>query len=400
MKSTQKKLNWRRGNLGNPVAFTLVELLVVIAIIGMLVALLLPAVQAARESARRMSCTNNMKQYALTLHNYHDSFGQFPSQYSQGTIKSERFSIHYHLLPFMEQTSLRDAIHSDDTITAPWVPTYGVAGSTDAIRRGQEIRTTRVATLLCPSDPERMDLAWLGGSHNHAGARSNLVICLADGIAHVDQNASPYTHSFTGTGTSKINKPVSQTPGTGNLTHRLLFYYYKKSDFSTISDGTSNTIVVSEAVTGDWNKRTIKGGTAAYADFDDGSYNAYPSMCMALRDGNNYKEDIANHVHPRCGNWLETCAAQNGFHTIIPPNGPSCNKETTEAIRVGILAPTSHHPGGVNVGLADGAIRFITDSVDTGGLPKTRTGTYLQGESVFGVWGAMGTPNGGEGKSL
>ena len=381
-------------------AFTLVELLVVIAIIGMLVALLLPAVQSAREAARRMQCTNNMKQYALALHNYHDTFNHFPSQYSQGTVKHERFSIHYHLLPFMEQAALRDAIQSDDTITAPWVPTFGVAGSTDAHRRGQEIRTTRVSTLLCPSDPERMELAWLGGAHNHAGARSNLVICLADGIAHVDQNASPLTHSFTGSGANRVNKPVSQNPGTGNLTHRLLFYYYKRSDFGTIRDGASNTIVVSEAVTGDWNRRTIKGGTAGYQDFDDGSYNAYPSMCMALRDGNSYRTGVANHDHPRGGNWLETLAAQTGFHTIIPPNGPSCNKETTEAIRVGILAPTSHHSGGVNVGLADGAVRFVTDSVDTGGLPMTRTGTHLQGESVFGVWGAMGTPNGSESKTL
>ena len=390
----------RKNSMLNRNAFTLIELLVVIAIIGMLIGLLLPAVQSAREAGRRMQCSNNMKQYALALHNYHDTFSHFPSQYSQGTIKSERFSIHYHLLPYIEQATLKDAIHNDDTITAPWVPTFGVAGNTDAIRRGQEIRTTRVATLLCPSDPERMELAWLGGAHNHACARSNIVICLADGIAHVDQNASPYTHSFTGAGTSKVNKPVPQTPGTGNLAHRLLFYYYKQSDFGTISDGTSNTIVVSEAVTGDWNKRTIKGGTAGYQDFDDGGYNAYPSMCMALRDGDSYRDDVKNHDHPRGGNWLETCAAQNAFHTIIPPNGPSCNKETTEAIRVGIMAPTSHHSGGVNAGLADGAVRFVADSVDTGGLPMTRTGTYLQGASVFGVWGAMGTPNAGESASL
>ena len=381
-------------------AFTLVELLVVIAIIGMLIALLLPAVQSAREAARRMQCTNNMKQWVLTLHNHHDTFNHFPTQYSQGNVKHERFSMHYRLLPFMEQAALRDAIHNNDLITAPWVPTFGVAGSTDAHRAAQEIRTTRVTTLLCPSDPERMDIAMLGGARNHACARTNLVICLADGIAHVDQNESPLTHSFTGSGTSRVNTPVSKAPGRGNLTHRLLFYYYKQSDFGTISDGTSNTIVVSEAVTGEWNKRTIKGGTAAYQDFDDGTYHAFPSMCMALRQGNMYREDVGNHDHPRGGNWLETLAAQTGFHTIIPPNGPSCNKESTEAIRVGILAPTSHHSDGVNVGMADGAVRFVTDSVDTGGLPMTRTGTYLQGESRFGVWGAMGTPNGGESRTL
>ena len=385
---------------GNVVAFTLVELLVVIAIIGILIALLLPAVQAAREAARRMQCSNNMKQWALALHNHHDAMKSLPTQYSQGRVKHERFSIHYRLLPYLEQAALKEAIDSDDTITAPWVPTVGVVADNAANRRGQEIRNTFVTALLCPSDGEKNELAWLGGSHNHACSRTNLVISLADGIAHVDTNASPFTHSFTGTGINRVNTPVSQTPGTGNLTHRLLFYYYKKSDFGTMTDGTSNTIVLSETVTGDWNKRNIKGSVAAYSEFDDGSYNAHPSMCMALRAGSVYRDDVAIQVHPRGGNWLEACVAQTGFHTIIPPNGPSCNKESAEPIRVGILAPTSNHTGGVNVGLGDGSVQFVSDSVDTGGLPMTRTGTYLQGESVFGVWGAAGTPNGSESRSL
>ncbi|MCL2119513.1 MAG: DUF1559 domain-containing protein [Planctomycetaceae bacterium] len=393
----------KMGGGGNPhkiYAFTLVELLVVIAIIGILIALLLPAVQAAREAARRMQCSNNMKQWVLALHNHHDGHKKLPSQYSQGTVKHERFSIHYHLLPYMEQTQLKDAIHSDDTITAPWIPTVGVVADTPENRRGQELRNTRVSALLCPSDGERNDLTMLGGAHNHACSRTNIVISLADGIAHVDQNESPFTHSFTGVGVNRVNTPVGKTAGTGNLTHRLLFYYYKQSDLGTATDGTSNTIVISETVTGDWNKRNIKGGVAAYQDFDDGGYNAHPSMCMALRDGSQYRADVGNHDHPRGGNWLEALAGQTGFHTIIPPNGPSCNKESTEAVRVGILAPSSNHTGGVNVGLLDGSVQFVSDSVDTGGLPMTRTGSYLQGESRFGVWGAMGTPNGNESRSL
>lgn len=383
-------------------AFTLVELLVVIAIIGMLIALLLPAVQAAREAARRMQCSNNFKQWVLALHNYHSTYNHFPSQYSQGNVKHQRFSMHYHLLPFMEQTALRDAIHNNDLIISPWEPTFGVAGGTTAAHQAaQDIRTTRVASLLCPSDPDRMQLAMLGGSRDHACSRVSLVICLADGIAHVDENASPYKESFTGTGANRVNTPEAKTPGTGDLTHRLLFYYYKRSDFGSIMDGSSNTIVIGETATGVPENRSTKGGLAGYRDFDDDQYTASPSMCMALRSqGGAYQDDVTMYAHPRGGNWLETWAAQGGFHTIMPPNGPSCNKETTEAIRVGILAPTSHHSGGVNVGMADGAVRFVTDSVDTGGLPKTRTGTYLQGESVFGVWGAMGTPDGGESKSL
>ena len=109
--------------------FTLVELLVVIAIIGVLVALLLPAVQAARESARRMSCSNNMKQYGLAIHNFHDTFGYFPSGviagngpgmaneiplWQQGVAGKSGFQsigLFPQILPFMEQDVIRDQLN-------------------------------------------------------------------------------------------------------------------------------------------------------------------------------------------------------------------------------------------------------------------------------------------------
>src|ERR1700704_1333018 len=94
---TPRSLSHRRG-------FTLVELLVVIAIIGVLVALLLPAVQAAREAARRIKCQNNLKQIGIGLHNYHDTIGCFPP----GATKSNTTSWHVHVLPFMEQKNLYD----------------------------------------------------------------------------------------------------------------------------------------------------------------------------------------------------------------------------------------------------------------------------------------------------
>ena len=123
-----------RGKFG----FTLVELLVVIAVIGILVALLLPAVQAAREAARRMSCTNNLKQICLALHNYHDTYKVFPPSgiYPQA-VTADSWSLQARILPFLEQANLQDLID--------WNVSYALQ---------TQVAQTRVPTYFCPSDPK------------------------------------------------------------------------------------------------------------------------------------------------------------------------------------------------------------------------------------------------------
>lgn len=357
-----------------------------------------------------MQCTNHMKQWLLALHNHHDSQNKLPTQWSFGSgVKHERFGINYQLLPYMEQTALRDAIQSNNLITAPWIPTNGNQGTGANYMEAEEIRTSRVPTLFCPSDGEANDLAWLGGAHNHSSARTNIAISLADGVAHVDTpNASAYNISKTGSGSNTVIKRVSKATSEGDLSSRLLFYFYNQNDFGFVTDGLSNTIVISEMVTGDWQKETIKGSVAVYQDFDKGAYVAEPALCMDLRDGNQYRVggDIATTDngkilrHPRGGNFLDALAISTAIHTIIPPNGPSCFKYQQEMMQVAILPPTSNHTGGVNCGRMDGSVTFVSDTVDTNGLPETPTGRNLKGESRFGVWGAMGTPKGGESKSL
>jgi len=406
----KKMLNWGRGGRFDNSAFTLVELLVVIAIIGMLIALLLPAVQAAREAARRMQCTNNMKQWGLALHSHHDAFNYFPSQWSYGSdlaatpTNGNRFGVNYQLLPFFEQQALRDALYTH--AQSPWQPSTGdprgVTGT--ALTQAIEVRTNRVPTLLCPSDPERMELAYLGGavaiSGKHQCARTNIVISLADSIARVDNvNNSPYTAERKDNTWNRVSKPTDL----GDCSHRSLFHWYKRSNISEVTDGLSNTIVISESVSGDWDNESIKGSVVWYADFDLGDWVSKPSMCMNIRSGSTYLYDgvvVRKHAHPRCGNYLDALPISTAFSTVIPPNGPSCVKYSSEQFQVGMLAATSYHTGGVNVGLLDGAVRFVSDSVDTNGLPDTPTGTNLEGESLFGVWGALGTYNGGESKSL
>jgi len=370
-------------------AFTLVELLVVIAIIGILIALLLPAVQAAREAARRMQCTNNMKQWLLAAHNHHDSLRYLPSQFNYGpNVIHDRFGVNYQLLPFMERVGLRDAI--DNHATAPWLPSIS------------DIRTIPVDTLLCPSDPERGQLAMLGGAHNHQGARTNIVFCIADGAARVDNtNDSPNSAVKVENG----YELVSKAPGPGNLTHRSLFHWYKRSNFDGVTDGLSRTIIISESVSGDWNNDKIKGSVAFYPDIDLGDWVSKPSLCMNIRNGKTYRWGSGtaapqNLNHPRCGNYLDALNISVAFNTIMPPNAPSCVKYQQEAYQVGFLAPTSFHTGGVNCGFMDGSVTFVSESIDTDGLPNTPTGTYLTGESRFGVWGALGTPYGNETTNL
>lgn len=123
--------------------FTLVELLVVIAIIGILIALLLPAVQAAREAARRSQCSNNLKQIGLALHYYHDSNNAFPFTYWHAVVGSTtmtRSTVLARLLPYLEQRALYDCID------------FRINDSGQKTTTGTQIQTVPVAAFLCPSD--------------------------------------------------------------------------------------------------------------------------------------------------------------------------------------------------------------------------------------------------------
>jgi prepilin-type N-terminal cleavage/methylation domain-containing protein len=141
------------------VGFTLVELLVVIAIIGILIALLLPAVQAAREAARRTQCNNNLKQIGLALHNYHDSHKTFPPDAVWGAFVAAAPTAQqnpYHttwllaILPYLEQQPLYDTVDFE-------LPMYG-----------QPVTSTQLGALQCPSD-DQLDLVALGGVRHELG---------------------------------------------------------------------------------------------------------------------------------------------------------------------------------------------------------------------------------------
>ncbi len=195
-------------------AFTLVELLVVIAIIGVLVALLLPAVQAAREAARRSSCGNNMKQLGLALHNYHDTYREFPYGFSELDAYKKRSCWMQGVLPFLEQTNMADQVKATNV---EWI--MDVPGA---------VKDTPVPSLMCPSDGTSPALGASGGVRaGGAGFQGNYVGC----------TGNDYMLSV------------------GPL--RGLFYRDSKTRFATVTDGTSNTLAFSEVIirgdaTGGW----------------------------------------------------------------------------------------------------------------------------------------------------
>lgn len=356
---------WRlRRRLG----FTLVELLVVIAIIGILVALLLPAVQAAREAARRMSCTNNLKQITLAVHNYHDTFKAIPPRMIGtgvlwGTADSplynrSRITAFVLMLPFYEQQPLYDTIASPQVYGGVQYAAWGTSPWTGAYVPW----TQQVPLLLCPSDSQ-------GASKGvNDIARTNYRCSVGDSI-----------HRSWSRADSGQPRGVFGGPGT-------------KIDFGSITDGTANTICLSERLIG-INTRMIKEGYGLDPGINPDGPRA-PAGCYTTRDPNNPKQYLGTVYNWSGRRWNHGVIQYMGFSTVIPPNGPSCNDSGWDE-RNAVIAPTSNHPGGVMGSMCDGSVRFFSDTINAGD-PTLVEVSNVGGMSPYGVWGALGSKSGGE----
>jgi prepilin-type N-terminal cleavage/methylation domain-containing protein/prepilin-type processing-associated H-X9-DG protein len=329
-----------------PSGFTLVELLVVIAIIGILIALLLPAVQAAREAARRAQCLNHLKQFGLALHNYYDTCNAFPAliggpaESGMNGATTPRFSGFVGMLPFMEQLPLYETISKS--------PSY-------VWNTGYQPWKTQISTLLCPSDIDTKDVDVI--------AQNNYAFCTGDSYQ--------YLHWDTGTYAYPKKTPV-----------RGLFGPHSYTRMAEITDGTSNTIAMGEVAkppAGNAFGRNSTANTTNPVNCRAGYANGQYTNASALLDRN-------RSLGTR---WCDGRAGYVACNTILPPNGPVCNGQTT----TGILTMGSRHPGGVNVAMADGSVRFVSETIDTGNLSASAVTT---GISPYGVWGAMGSKDGGE----
>ena len=287
--------------------FTLIELLVVIAIIGVLIALLLPAIQQAREAARRSQCANNLHQIGLALHGYHDAHKLFPPgairDVSPGveSWNSQQTGWMVQLLPFMEQAEIFSWINAERQ------PGTGPQNTT--------VSRLRIEAFTCPSDLEiQYYTNW--GPTNYVG-------CLGKIDQHI---VGPST---VGLGLFRTNSGLS---------------------VDEILDGTSKTLAVSECK---------KGEPLVYRYGDDGDtagYNACKTG-MAAAKGNQRWRGASWYFNQR--------VAYGFFNTIFGPNDAKgslmeCELWTGE----GVNAARSRHQGGVNVVMADGASRFVSAAID------------------------------------
>ena len=289
--------------------FTLIELLVVIAIIAILIALLLPAVQQAREAARRTQCKNNLKQLGLAMHNYHDFYLVFPmgqNNYWRSDALGRggnRAGWMQALLPYMDQAPLFERFN------------FRIGTHACCDRTGWPAVETKIPGLMCPSDPNSGKVTTLGaGAANGQGFHGNYLACFGD-------------RQFTDT-TQQLNGQNGAKPNG-------MFGMITSTDMGDITDGTSNTIMVGEI--------------------------------LLAPD---------NTTHDLRGRYYNTWDGNNFVTTELPPN-PSvpdrteyCDNGTFAAPCVAATAQTaiymrSQHEGGVQLALADGSVRFITENIDT-----------------------------------
>jgi len=352
--------------------FTLIELLVVIAIIAVLIALLLPAVQAAREAARRIQCVNNMKQIGLGLHNYLSSFdcvppGALMARNADGSLRlgpgNGDWSAHARLLGFLEQQPMFNAANFS---IAPW---YDTGNYGDFVN--QTVTATRLNMFLCPSDsPPSYDSFVIMDYHATSPGNSYF----ASIGSSLDWNASD--------GGSAPNGIFAYLPANASATPVKL---------AGITDGTSNTIGF-----GEWRLGTGNPSVAAPQDI---------ALSAGVPPGSSANSPLLSMPAGAAGfqQWLPLCTAalaNRGLHTsllgidwayginsytlgnvLLAPNPQYPNCAAFNAIDSAIMCTlSSYHPGGANVVLCDGSVRFLKNSTS---LPTIwALGSRAQGEVI------------------
>jgi prepilin-type N-terminal cleavage/methylation domain-containing protein/prepilin-type processing-associated H-X9-DG protein len=345
-------VHYRPRSLAASRGFTLIELLVVIAIIGVLIALLLPAVQAAREAARRSQCVNNLKQLALGASNYEATFGSFAMgtpfrSFAEGWVDDGQSNF-VSLTGQIEQQALYNATNFSRDI-------YYSANST--------VQATGLSILWCPSDPVAARKKVPDYQYSDIPFGKNIVSYTSYG----GSAGMFYIHpaSYSAAGVASVPTLTTQSNG--------IFYVNSAVRLADITDGTSNTIMYGER------GHSLLSGESQ----DDWHW------------------------------WFDGYYADTMFTTLYPMNPfRKLNTGGTSGFLTNayVFSASSLHPAGANFAFCDGSVRFLKDTINTmpfsqsTGQPLGITGDYtnyttpftIAPGTKFGVYQALSTRNGGE----
>ena len=331
-------------------AFTLVELLVVIAIIGILIALLLPAVQTAREAARRMQCTNHLKQLALAAHNHHDTKKMLPAECSYGMPEQELLPVgmnwRVRILPFIEKQSVSRVVDFSDPDIASGTPLT----LKDLAR--YRWSSNRISFYLCPSNGT--DIADIAPTFTDNGETKSKYTSHYYGVPGalgiIPGTTATYYHvadtmiAYTAMGGRVVVGPHADS-GTIFINGRLTL--------GAVTDGTSNTFLVGEISWNDfgghyeWSRGTMSSAAGAPMVSAKGIAYAWP-----INYGRNKQETDT---------FSKTFLLPDGT-TLDTQNYPVKGQNTAGS---GVGGFGSNHTGGANFSLCDGSVRFVSDTTDT-----------------------------------
>ena len=367
-------------------AFTLIELLVVIAIIAVLIALLLPAVQAAREAARRAQCINNLKQLGMAMQNYVSQLGSFPPQVQNGaphSVWSNITSAPYFdpwpldwsasILGQMEQQPLYNALN------------FSLSSGYGNDVQNRTVMAAQVATLLCPSEDKRIGNQLVGGIQSTKNY-------------HVNVGGPSCISAYSG-----IVVPMIQD---GNGYNGLGYTNSNLGSvgFQSITDGTSNTALLSETHTGSGpgaNQVTLttvgrrgdtylwrpNGQSTTGYDVGINGMSIAMSFVQACKAVPGSTPAFGTLQPPNGDVWIGgnpgSCMMWDAYNHFMTPNTHGCDS-TTDGNTGGYASiadafpPASNHPGGVNIGFGDGSVHFVKDTV------------------ALNIWWALGSRNLGE----
>lgn len=388
--------------------------LVIGCVVLVVAGVLLPAIMAARETARRMSCAGQLKQIGLAIYNYESAYKQLPTAYAgtgptpgnDALSNQRRLSVLVALTPFIESSPMWESISNPFSTDIEPVPADHPTD--DHVKRSWG--DSQVMFDLLGADGPLVDAEgdhffpamgpapWLARDYPpwQMGMRS--FRCPSDSVVRPAKRAalSNYVAGF-GTVVRDLSRPLQTDTLTVVQGSRLgVFTPSVPTLWTDITDGLSTTAAMAESATFD-GSRAAKGAVAQNVKGLESDVNA----CLTtLNAGGNYRDPIKLRMTPdgqgsRGGNWADGEVAWSGFTAILPPNSPSC-ESTSGGHTDGVYSASSLHHGGCHVLMCDGAVIFMTNTVDVADLGNVtvtsgESSDAPVGQSAHGVWGAMGT---------